>query len=204
MSPAVGQRRLGQAFGEFRLHATPAADVWHARGTLALHAVGPRATATVAVDAGGLRPGGVAGLALFNRPYAWLGVERLTRGFALAQFDERTGQVSRVSLARRSVILRAECDLARHVASFHYSVGGTRYRSIGVPHALTYDVAIPCAVFCVGPPAGPSGGHADFAEFVVLTPAPQVPSERAGRASGRRTDTVPRHAARGASRVAPR
>lgn len=173
MAAAIRPRRLAEAFGRFRLPAIPAVDVWHAQGTLALHAVGPRATVTVALEAGGLGPGGLAGLAFFNRPYAWLGVERVTHGFALAQFDERTAQRTRIALDGPSIFLRAECDLAGRVVNFHYSVDGTRYLSLGVPYALTYGdvapVSITCAVFCVGP----SGGHADFAEFLAVTPAPE-------------------------------
>ena len=40
------------------------------------------------MDATGIKPGDVAGFALFNRPYAWLGVERNEHGLNLVQFDE--------------------------------------------------------------------------------------------------------------------
>src|SRR5512139_3373710 len=124
MSQASRQPPMRDLAGRFRLRAFPAADVWHAHGTLALHAVGPRTTVTVALEARGLRPGDVAGLSLFTRPDAWLGIERGPQGFALAQFDERTGHKTRVPLGTPSIFLRADCNLEGKVADFQYSTDG--------------------------------------------------------------------------------
>ena len=83
---------------------------------------------TVTLDAAGLKPGDVAGLALFNRPYAWIGVERGDEGLTLAQFDEVSGK-SRVAHPLKSarVWLRADCDFVKNIASFRYSTDGKTY-----------------------------------------------------------------------------
>ncbi len=190
MSSASRQPRRPDLAGRFRLRAVPAADVWHAVGTVNLCALGPRTSVTVALEARGLGRGDVAGLALFATPYAWLGVEREPRGFALAQFDGRTGHKTRTPLDTPSIFLRADCNLQGNVADFQYSADGEHYTTIGVPHALTRGDAAPgsidCAIFCIAPPAGAGGGQADFAGFVAVTGTPPVPSSPGGRVPGRR------------------
>lgn len=57
---------MRKSLGLIRLRALPAPDVWHARDALSLYAVEPRSTVTVTLNAAGLRPGAVAGLALFS------------------------------------------------------------------------------------------------------------------------------------------
>ena len=104
--------------GFLRLHALAAADLWHARNTLTQRAIGPRSSVTAILDASALKHGDVAGLALFNRPYAWLGVERGNDGLVLIQFDEVTGITDRAPLKSARVWLRADCDFVKNVATF--------------------------------------------------------------------------------------
>ncbi len=156
---------MRNSFGLTRLHARPAPDVWHARTSAELCAVEPRSTATVRLNADGLRSGDIAGLALFtamalapdhrgsglseakaacnthfagrtSRPCAWLGVERGRDGFTLIQFVEHSGQARRVPLSNRPVWLRAECDFVQNRIGFSYSTDGTVYVGIGEPHRL--------------------------------------------------------------------
>jgi len=197
--------------GLIRLHALPAPDVWHAQGALTLYAVEPRSTVTVTLDAAGLRPGAVAGLALFSsvastsarqrrsrtavaphtpfagrvhRPYAWLGIERDSKGFALAQFVEQSGEASRMPLRDRRVWLRADCDFVRNEAGFHYSTDGRRFASLGDPHPLDAGPATAqslwCSLFSCATAVRAEGGHADFDSFVLTTervPAGQATEE---------------------------
>ena len=152
-------------FGLIRLLAQPASDVWHARTSVELSAVEPRCTATVRLNAAGLRSGDIAGLALFSamalapdhrgsglsdanaafgahftgrttRPCAWLGVERGRDGFTLIQFVEHGGRTDRVPLSDRPVWLRAECDFVRNRVGFCCSADGTAYAGIGEPHPM--------------------------------------------------------------------
>jgi beta-xylosidase len=86
--PVDGKWSLTERPGFLRLYALPAENLWTARNTLTQRAIGPRSIPTVLMDATGIKPGDVAGFALFNRPYAWLGVERNEHGLNLVQFDE--------------------------------------------------------------------------------------------------------------------
>lgn len=159
--------------GLMRLAATPAPDVWHARTASSHLAVPPRSTVTVALDASGLRPGGLAGLALFNRPHAWLGVECSRDGLALVQFDARGGMTSRVPLEQSRAWLRVECDFGRQEAVFRYSTDGKHYPSIGVPYlgctGAGLKPGVPCSLFACAIGAADDGGSALFDTFLLAT-----------------------------------
>jgi xylan 1,4-beta-xylosidase len=164
---------MRKPLGLTRLSATPAPDVWHAHAALTLHAVPPRSTVTVVLDAGGLMPGGLAGLALFNRPYAWLAAECTTDGLALVQFDERGALTSRVLLPRSRVWLQAVCDFRTQQSVFRYSTDGKHFPSIGVPYLECVGAAhvpgIPCSLFACAIGASGDCGFAQFDTFLLAT-----------------------------------
>jgi beta-xylosidase len=76
--------------GYLRLHALPAKDFWQARNSLTQRAIGPESTPTTELLTQGLKPGDVAGLALLNYPYAWIGVARTAQGLQVQHYDQRT------------------------------------------------------------------------------------------------------------------
>jgi beta-xylosidase len=178
--PVEGKWSLAERPGFLRLHALPAADLWHARNTLTARAIGPRSTVTVTLDAGGLRPGDVAGLALFNRPYAWLGVERGDDGAMVSVFDEVGGASVRAPLGRTQVWLRAECDYIKNMASFRYSTDGITYAPIGEPHVMAYGLitfqGVRNSLFAYNTRQSGEGGYADFDSIEVTEEArPAIP-----------------------------
>jgi hypothetical protein len=148
------------------LHALPAPDLWQARNTLTQRAIGPRSTVTAVLDAANLKPGDRAGLALFNRPYAWLAVERGTDGFTLAQFDEVTGDTANARVTQTRFWLRAECDFMKNEAVFGYSTDGRTFTPIGKPHKMAYGLitfqGVRYSLFAYSQPSGEEGGTADF------------------------------------------
>ncbi len=157
---------MNEPFGLIRLQALPAQDVWHAGTHMALYAVAPRSTATVRLNAAGLRPGDVAGLLLWNRPYGWIGVERSSAGLTLAHFDEQNGRTNRVRLRGRRVWLRAEFDFVTRKVALRYSTDGRAYAGIGGERPLAAQ-GVSCSLFSRAT-AG-EGGHADFDSFVMAT-----------------------------------
>jgi xylan 1,4-beta-xylosidase len=167
---------LAERSGFLRLHALPAPDFWHARNTLTQRAVGPVSVGTALLDARGLKPGDVAGLALLNLPYAWLGVRRTTDGFALEQFDQATGEIHRAPLAGERIWLRASCDFRREVATFSYSVDGREFRPLGAEFTLVFQLktfqGVRFGLFAFNA-SGTSGGHADFDDFALDEPEPR-------------------------------
>ncbi|HXE81123.1 MAG TPA: glycoside hydrolase 43 family protein, partial [Vicinamibacterales bacterium] len=126
--PVDGRWSLVERPGYLRLHALPAEDLLFARNTLTQRSIGPRSTPTVVLDASGLRPGDVAGFALFNRPYAWLGVSVDPKGRTLTYFTEEDRAVVSVPLEGTRVWLRAECDFLTEQARFSYSTDGAAFK----------------------------------------------------------------------------
>ena len=91
---------LSERPGYLRLHSLPAADFWWARNSLTQRAIGPESIATTELDASGLKPGDVAGLALLNSPFAWIGVMHDDSGYAVAEYSNITGKTEREPLTR--------------------------------------------------------------------------------------------------------
>lgn len=164
---------MHEPFGSVSLEALPAPDVRHARTSLALYAVEPRSTVTVALNVDGLKPGDIAGLILFCRPYAWLGVERFGTGFTLASFDEQGGETGRIQLRVPRVWLQTACDFVKNEVVFRYSTDGSGYGNVGRSHTIngrpTGAHAICCSLFSFSTKAQAQGGHADFDSFIVAT-----------------------------------
>ena len=151
----------------------PRGDLLAARNTLTQRAIGPRSTPTVVLDASGLKPGDAAGLALFNRPYAWLGVSVDAEGPALTYVTEEGGRVARVPLAAGRVWLRAACDFLREEARFSYSTDGRHFQPIGDPFRLVFQLmtfqGVRYSLFAFGS----GGGFADFDAIDVREPNPR-------------------------------
>lgn len=178
--PVDGQWSLTQRPGFLRLQAQPAADLWHARNTLTQRAVGPRSIVTAVLETAAMRPGDVAGLALFNRPYAWLGVERGEQGSTLTKLDDVSGETTRVPLAATRVWLRAECDFMKNTATFRYSIDGRTFTSIGGPHTLAYGLitfqGVRYSLFAYHAQSGTPAGAVDFDSVDVHEePRPAIP-----------------------------
>jgi beta-xylosidase len=166
---------LAERPGHLRLHALPAPDFWRARNTLTQRSIGPRSSPTAVLDAANLKPGDVAGLALLNLPYAWLGVCREAGGFVLEQFNQLSGKSERVPLAGPRVWLRADCDFLTELATFSYSTDGITYQSIGGTFTMVFQLktfqGVRYALFAFNA-AGTPGGRADFDSFIVEEPHP--------------------------------
>lgn len=169
--PVDGKWSLTERKGFLRLHALPAKDLWNAQNTLTQRAIGPRSTVTTILETSQMKPGDVAGLALFNRPYAWLGVERDGNGFTVTQFDEVTGKTTRQPIEKTRVWLRAECDFLKNEAVFRYSTDGQNYTPIGERHKMAYGLitfqGVRYSLFAHNIQPEQAGGVADFDELQV-------------------------------------
>ena len=167
---------LAERPGYLRLHSLPAPDLWGARNTLTQRGIGPRSVPTVVLDTRAMRPGDVAGLALLNRPYAWVGVRRDSSGFALEQFDQTTGRTARRPFSESRVWLRADCDFLAETARFSISTDGLTFTAIGEPFTMVFQLVtfqgVRYALFHYNT-AGSPGGYADFDAITVREPAPR-------------------------------
>ena len=173
--PVDGKWSLSERPGFLRLHALPSPDLWHAQNTLTQRAIGPRSTVTTILETGGMKLGDVAGLALFNRPYAWLGIERSARGVLLTEFDEQTGASPHVPLKNARVWLRADCDFIENMARFRYSTDGKKYTSIGEPVTMAYGLitfqGVRYSLFSYNKQGDGEAGFADFDSIDVAEEA---------------------------------
>ncbi len=161
--------------GYLSLQAMPASNLLTARNTLTQRSIGPHSTPTVVMDASDMKPGDVAGFALFNRPYAWLGVEAGEKGKMLTQFSELSGKRISVPLAGSRVWLRAQCDFLKEEAQFSYSTDGNRFYDIGERVRLVFQLAtfqgVRYSLFSYN--VGSEGGFAYFDSIDVHEPNPR-------------------------------
>jgi xylan 1,4-beta-xylosidase len=166
---------LSERPGFLRLHSLPAKEFWWARNTLTQRAIGPQSVPTAVLDATGMQPGDVAGLALLNLPYAWIGVKRTESGLSLQQFSQFTGKPVEIPLSTSRVYLRASCDFLTEKAIFSYSTDGKTYASLGEPFTMVFQLktfqGVRYSLFHYNVD-GHKGGFADFDEFTVYEPHP--------------------------------
>jgi hypothetical protein len=128
------------------------------------------------IDTSGMRPGDVAGLSVFGKPYAWIGIERGEQGASIAQFDQQTGITLRVPLSGNKVWLRADCDYLTEKARFSYSLDGKTFRPLGEEFTMVFQLTtfqgMRYALFNYNT-GGTPGGYADFDEFDLHEPHPR-------------------------------
>ncbi|ESQ73512.1 family 43 glycosylhydrolase [Asticcacaulis sp. AC402] len=174
--PVDAKWSLTERPGHLRLHTLPAADFWTARNTLTQRAIGPQSTPTAVLDAAGLKPGDVAGLALTNKPYAWIGVERGDDGLFLVQFNEYTNATTRVKIDATRVWLRAEADFLTEIARFSWSTDGETFMPVGEPFTMAFQLitfqGVRYSLFAYNTRRA-EGGFADFDAIDVHEPHPR-------------------------------
>lgn len=174
---------LAARTGFLRLQTQPAQDFWTAKNTLTQRAVGPESIPTAELDVSGLQSGDVAGLALLNHPYAWIGVTRTATGATIRQFDQLSGESAATELPAGAtrVWLRAACDFIKEEATFSYSTDGTAFVSLGRPFTMVFQLktfqGVRYALFAYNE-KGETGGFADFDRFTVAEPQANGASNR--------------------------
>lgn len=174
-APDDSKWSLQERPGYLRLRSLPAEDLWNARNTLTQRAVGPASIPVAELDASGLQPGDVAGLALMNFPYAWIGIGRDGDRFSVEQFNQLTGQTVKAAAAPR-IWLRAECDFLTEKARFSYSADGIEFHSLGDEFTMIFQLktfqGVRYSLFNFNTNGSP-GGNADFDRFMVDEPHPR-------------------------------
>jgi hypothetical protein len=167
---------LSERPGYLRLHSLPATEFWWARNSLTQRSIGPESTATTELDGSGLKTSDVAGLALLNSPYAWIGLLRDDNGYAIAEYDHITGRTVREPVSSPHLWLRAHCDFDTEIAQFSYSSNGKDYKPIGPDFVMAFQLTtfqgVRYALFNYNTGGAP-GGQADFNFFTVDEPRPR-------------------------------
>jgi xylan 1,4-beta-xylosidase len=161
--------------GFLRLHSLPAKDLLAARNTLTQRAIGPVSAPIIKLETNGMKIGDIAGLALLNAPYAWIGISRQTDGLWLDHYDQLTGHASRISCKAGPVWLKADCNYLTEKATFSYSFDGKRFTLMGDEFTMIFQLrtfqGIRYSLFHYNT-QGIAGGFADFDSILVEEPYP--------------------------------
>jgi hypothetical protein len=122
-----------------------------------------------------MQPGDVAGLALLNRPYAWIGISRGEEGFTLEYYEQTTNTTTRQTLQADHLWLRTHCNFLTERAEFFYSTDGQTFQPFGGPFDLIFQTrtfqGVRYSLFHYNTGGAP-GGTADFRRFTVDEPHP--------------------------------
>lgn len=171
--PDDGKWSLSERAGFLRLYSLPATNFWRARNSLTQRAIGPESTPTAEVEVSGMKPGDVAGLALLNWPYAWIGVARETNGLVIQQFDQITGKTASQPVNSTCLWLRAHCDFDTEKATFSFGTNGTNFQALGSELTMVFQLktfqGVRYSLFHYNTTGAP-GGYADFDKFTVDEP----------------------------------
>lgn len=162
---------LTERKGFLRLHSLPSPDFWQARNTLTQRGIGPQSTVTVELEGSNLKVGDVAGLALLNYPYTWIGLKKSNTGWRISRFDQTTGHAEDEETESTHVWFRADCDYMKETASLSYSADGKSFKSLGDEFRMVFQLrtfqGIRYALFAFNQDGSP-GGWADFAGVTVF------------------------------------
>ncbi|PTY07084.1 glycoside hydrolase [Opitutaceae bacterium EW11] len=172
-NPVAAKWSLTEKPGSLRLHTLPASQLLWAKNTLTQRAIGPVSIVTTELDASGLQPGDYAGLALFNMPFATIGVARTGAKLVLRYYDQLKNETIEQPLASPHVWLRATGDYDEDAARLGFSADGKTFADLGgeirLPYQLKTFQGTRLGLFAFNT-AGNEGGHADFADFRVDEP----------------------------------
>ncbi len=174
--PVDSKWTLSQRKGYLRMYALPAESFWRARNSITQRAVGPESSATTEIDARGMRPGDLAGLALLNFPYAWIGICKSADGIEIHQYDQQTEKRCHHSTGASRIWLRVWCNFDTEIAEFSYSTDGQHFKKLGVDFTMVFQLrtfqGVRFALFNFNE-NGSEGGYADFDDFRVYEPRPK-------------------------------
>lgn len=151
--------------GRLVLRAMGAQNLLHAHNTLTQRCIGPVSIATVTLSPSHLAEGDVAGLAILNLPYAWVGVRRFNKQLRLQWMHQEIGMIdlgplhekksnANQSRGRRNnakknngnnglkIYLRIYGDFDEMWAKFSYSTDGVNFTEVGEVLPLPYQLKI--------------------------------------------------------------
>jgi beta-xylosidase len=118
-----------------------AANLKEARNTLTQRIIGPVSTATAKIDVTGMKDGDVAGLAVFQDPYAFIGIKS---GNGLKYIVvQNNGTTSDSVLLRTNVVyLRIHAVCSENSAAFSYSPDNLSFINMGSEFVMQYKLTI--------------------------------------------------------------
>ncbi|MDW7694271.1 glycoside hydrolase 43 family protein [Flammeovirgaceae bacterium SG7u.111] len=172
-TPVDKKWSLKKRKGYLRLSSLPSETFWHARNSLTQRAIGPESYATTKLEVGKLKEGDIAGLAILNLPYAWLGVAKTEDGLALQFYNQQEEKLITEEMPQEEIWLRVYGNFDTDISTFSYSFDGENFTEIGgevlMPYQLRTFQGIRYTLFNYNT-LGKAGGDADFDSFIVDEP----------------------------------
>lgn len=171
--PVEEKWSLDERKGYLRLHAMPAASFWNARNSLTQRSIGPESYGITEIDGSKLKDGDIAGLALLNLPYSWLGLVKEGNALVLRFYHQQKQETIDQEIDTDRLWLRAHCNHDTDVAQYSYSLDGDNFTDIGgevlLPYQLRTFQGIRYSLFSFNTEEK-EGGYADFNYFEVDEP----------------------------------
>lgn len=120
-------------------------DFLSARNTLTQRTVGPVCSGVTSIDVSQMKEGDVAGLALLQKKYGFVGVkyENGTKKIVMVSTQtDKPEEVETLPLDREVLFLKAECDFTdlKDLAAFYYSLDGETWVKIGTTLKMAYTL----------------------------------------------------------------
>lgn len=144
-----------------------ATNLLDARNTLTQRTFGPESSAAIKIDVTGMKDGDVAGFALLQKKYGWVGVKMIDGRRYIS--TESLGTVEDIPLSQPTLQLRIDANFRnrKDEGKFYYSLDGINWISIGLPlhmeYTLPHFMGYRFALFNYSTQA--LGGHTDFDFF---------------------------------------
>lgn len=131
-NPDNSKWSLSERKGYMRLKASLAKDLTVARNTLTQRVQGPNSTGTVEVDISGLRDGNIAGLGVFQFPYAYVAVRQVNGHKEIVMCNNgKEESVQRPQGLGERIWFRTRATDKDFTARFYYSLNGSDFIPIG-------------------------------------------------------------------------
>ncbi len=134
--------------GYLRLYTSGTADsLTQARNTLTQRIFGRKnnypSLGTVAMDVTNMKEGDMAGLTVFQDPYAYIAVNRTATGYQLVQYNQKTDTKRTVAITPNGLVyLRAQVNFQTSKATFYYSLDNTTYTKLGTELEMAYNLSV--------------------------------------------------------------
>jgi beta-xylosidase len=168
---------LKERKGSLLLHASFAKELTMAHNTLTQRVQGSASEGTVEVELAGLKDGNVAGFGIFQSPYAYIAVKKEGNNKCLLMINNGKVIDSIEHFIPNKVWIRATATDKSFVATFSYSIDGSKFIPLGnqLKMGLGYAwTANRFALFNFSTAEEGVGGYADFNWFRFIGENPSL------------------------------
>lgn len=153
--------------GYLRLHGDYAPDLYHARNSLTQRVQGPASSAITEMELKGMKDGDIAGLAVFQKPYACIAVKQHGTTRYVVMLND-VNVIDSFKTTNNKIWFKAVATDQGFIATFFYSLDGKQFTPFG--NQLKMSLGFPWTanrfmLFCFNNLSKAKAGYADFNWF---------------------------------------